>query len=221
MELAGRWLTSGSGIEIGALHQPLRVPAGASVRYVDRKTVSELRAHYPELAEYELGEPDIIDDGERLAALPDASEDFVIANHFLEHSEDPISALSNAFRVLRHDGVVYLAVPDKRRTFDEERPLTTLAHVERDHREGPSWSRAGHFEEWARLVDHAENVRERAQVLMDMDYSIHFHVWTGESFKSFLEHCRATHPELSFEVVEFVENHHEFIAILRKTSLAE
>ena len=142
----------------------------------------------------------------------------MIANHFIEHTEDPISALRNAFRVLRTGGIVYLAAPDKRRTFDEERPLTTITHLERDYRDGPSWSRAAHFEEWARLVDHDENVGERVRVLTQMDYSIHFHVWTAKSFNSFLEHCRATHPELSFEIVEFVENYHEFIAILRKTS---
>jgi SAM-dependent methyltransferase len=219
--LASRWLTGGAGIEIGALHQPLRVPAGASVRYVDRKTVPELRAHYPELGAYELVEPDILDDGERLATLHDGTQDFVIANHFIEHCEDPISALANAFRVLRDGGILYLAAPDKRRTFDQDRPLTTLAHLERDHREGPSWSRAGHFEEWARLVDHVENIEERTQLLVGMDYSIHFHVWTSDSFRSFLEHCRATHPGLSFDVVEFVENDFEFIAILRKTSSEE
>jgi O-antigen biosynthesis protein len=217
-DLAARWLPTGSGIEIGALHQPLPVPEGASVKYVDRKTLPELRSQYPELAEYELVEPNIVDDGERLMTLPDASQDFVIANHFIEHAQNPISALANAFRVVRPGGIVFLAVPDKRRTFDEERPLTTIAHLERDYLDGPRWSRADHFEEWARLVDHDENVGERIQVLTEVDYSIHFHVWTAESFKSFLEHCRATHPELSFEIVEFVENYHEFVAILRKTS---
>jgi hypothetical protein len=66
-------------------------------------------------------------------------------------------------------------------------------------------------------VDHAENVQERAQQLIDMDYSIHFHVWTAESFRSFLEHCRATSSAFSCEIVEFVENDLEFIAVLRKT----
>ena len=38
-----------------------------------------------------------IDDGERLGKIADASQDFVIANHFLEHCQDPILALLNIF----------------------------------------------------------------------------------------------------------------------------
>jgi predicted SAM-dependent methyltransferase len=216
-ELAARWLKAGSGIEIGALHQPLSVPAAATVYYVDRKTIPELRTHYAELAKYELVEPDVIDDGERLSTFADESQDFVIANHFIEHCEDPISALANAFRVLRTGGILYLAAPDQRRTFDRERPLTSIEHLERDYREGPGWSRTGHFEEWARLVDHVDDVPGRVRQLMDMDYSIHFHVWTSDSFRSFLEHVEDTRPGTSFEIVEFVENEFEFVAILRKT----
>ena len=80
----------GSGLEIGALQMPLRLPAGASVRYVDRFDVEELRSHYPELDDFELVAPDVIDDGEVLGTIPDESADFLIANHMIEHCEDPI-----------------------------------------------------------------------------------------------------------------------------------
>jgi ubiquinone/menaquinone biosynthesis C-methylase UbiE len=70
--------------------------------------VPELRTHYAELAEYELVAPDVIDDGERLAAFGDESQDFVIANHFIEHCEDPIEAVTNALRVLKPGGILYL-----------------------------------------------------------------------------------------------------------------
>src|SRR5215218_5051715 len=79
----------GSGLEIGGLNAPLRVPGAARVRYVDRAPVPELRKQYPELDGQPLVETDVIDDGERLGTIPDASEDFVIANHFLEHCQDP------------------------------------------------------------------------------------------------------------------------------------
>src|SRR5262249_41579641 len=80
----------GSGIEIGALHRPLRVPSHVAVRYVDRLSTAELRRQYPMLADHELVPVSIIDDGEQLVSLADASQDFVIANHFLEHCEDPL-----------------------------------------------------------------------------------------------------------------------------------
>ena len=57
-------------------------------------------------------ETDVIDDGAGLGGFGDESLDFVIANHVLEHIEDPIAALSNWARVLRPDGVLFLTLPD-------------------------------------------------------------------------------------------------------------
>jgi SAM-dependent methyltransferase len=120
--IAARFLR-GDGLEIGALHNPLPVPSGARVRYVDRMPVSELERQYPELRGKALVPVDVIDDGERLASVPDASVDFVIANHFLEHCQDPIGALGTMFRAVRPGGIVYLAIPDKRFTFDVDRDV--------------------------------------------------------------------------------------------------
>ena len=39
---------AGSGLEIGGLNAPLKVPAAARVRYVDRAPVAELRKQYPD-----------------------------------------------------------------------------------------------------------------------------------------------------------------------------
>ena len=61
---------------------------------------------------------------ESLATIPDGSQDFVIADHFIEHCQDPISALTIHFRVLKTGGILYMAVPDKRFTFDKDRPVT-------------------------------------------------------------------------------------------------
>ena len=61
---------------------------------------------------------DVIDNGETLQTLPDARQDFVVANHFLEHCQDPIGTIVNHFRVLKPGGVLFMAVPDKRWSFD-------------------------------------------------------------------------------------------------------
>jgi SAM-dependent methyltransferase len=171
----------GSGLEIGALHNPLKVPPGARVRYVDRLSAADLRREYPELAKQDLVRVDILDDGETLANVGDATQDFVIANHFLEHCENPIGAVGNMLRVLKPGGILYLAIPDKRYTFDVDRPVTPIEHLMRDFEEGPDWSRRSHYEEWTRLVkkvsDRARAERE-VETLMSTRASIHFHVWT-------------------------------------------
>ena len=116
-------------------------------------SVEDLRAHYPELDEYELVTPDFIDDGEALTSVPSGSMDFVIVNHLIEHCQDPIGALLSHARVLREGGVLYLAAPDRRRTdFDRDREETSLEHLLRDHEQGPEGSRSKHYEEWSRFA---------------------------------------------------------------------
>jgi SAM-dependent methyltransferase len=97
--------------------------------------------------------PDVVDDGTRLASFANASLDFVVANHMLEHVEDPIVALQHQLRVLRPGGVLYLTLPDARETFDAPRKRTTVEHLLRDHHEGPQVSRREHYEECARLIE--------------------------------------------------------------------
>jgi SAM-dependent methyltransferase len=212
---------AGSGLEIGALHMPLKVPARASVRYVDRFDVPELRAHYPELADFDLMRPDLIEDGETLARVSDASVDFVIANHMIEHCEDPIGTLASHLRVLRPGGTLYMAVPDRRFTFDRDRNTTPLEHLVRDHADGTAWSRRAHYEEWAQFIEGvaSSDVATRAAQLQAQHYSIHFHVFTPATFLELLVHGR-TALGLPLEVEALERNGHEFIVILRRPPAA-
>ena len=59
----------------------------------------------------------------------------------MEHCEDPIMTIKTFVRVLRRDGFLFLAVPDKKYTFDKDRNLTSLEHLIRDHLVGPIVSR--------------------------------------------------------------------------------
>ncbi len=215
--LARRHL-SGSGLEIGALHNPLRVPAGVSVRYVDRLDRDALKSHYPELAGEQLVPVDVVDDGETLRSQADASADFIIANHFIEHTEDPLGTIASHLRVLRRGGILYMAVPDRRRTFDAARAPTSLEHLIGDHVDGPARSRRAHLEEWARLVEGVapEELQARVRELDEQNYSIHFHVWNPWDFRAFLEYAR-DEQQLPFAFEELRSNGHEFIAILRRT----
>jgi SAM-dependent methyltransferase len=217
--LARQYL-AGDGLEIGALHCPLPVPRNARVRYIDRMPVDQLRQQYPELAETPLVPLDVIDDGERLATIGAASQDFVIANHFLEHTQDPIGTIGNVMRVLKPGGVFYMAVPDKRSTFDCERPVTPIDHVVRDHEDGPAASREAHYDEWVRLVygRDGEAAVAETQRLMEMDYSIHFHVWDATAFLDLLNVAQA---RVGFHVELCMQNGIEIIAILRKAGGAD
>lgn len=220
-ELASQYL-QGSGLEIGALHNGLWVPRGVRVQYVDRMSVADLRRQYPELNGHPLIEADILDDGEKLATVSDGSQDFIIANHFLEHSQNPIGTMERHLQVLKPNGILYLAVPDKRWTFDVRRPLTPLEHLVRDYEEGSDWSFEDHFREWVELVEKQTDpdlVDERVRQLIAMNYSIHFHVWTQWALVELLLDLRRR-LAIAFEIETVVLNRRrsfaESIVILRK-----
>ena len=206
----------GRGIEIGALHMPLSVPRSAQVRYVDRMSVDRLRNHYPELNDKKFVNVDMIADGERLETIPNSTQDFVIANHFLEHCQNPIGALLAMFRVLKPGGVLYLAIPDKRCSFDADRPVTTLDHIIRDYDEGPDWSRRQHYEEWTRLVDKVADeaeARRQTDAALARSYSIHFHVWTQAEMLELIVALRKMAP---FELELCLRHDAEVIFVLRR-----
>ena len=215
-ELIAEAYLKGDGIEIGALHDPLKVPRSARVKYVDRLSVADLRKQYPELDSQKLVDVDIIANGELLETIADASQDFVIANHFIEHCQDPIRALLSMFRVLKVGGKLYMAVPDKRYSFDLDRPITPLEHLFRDFKEGPEWSKRQHFEEWVRLVNKVEDVEEfkkQVEVNMEMDYSIHFHVWTQREMFDFVAAMRDL---VAFDIELVLRNVNEVVFVFRK-----
>ena len=213
-EIAWRYL-KGQGIEIGALHQPLHVPPRSVVKYVDRMSIPDLRRHYAEFKDLPLVPVDIIDDGETLASIAGNSQDFVIGNHLVEHCQNPIAAIYNWLRVLRPGGVLYLSVPDKRFSFDRDRPITALEHLVRDYEESPAWSRMEHFREWAQYVARVpeDKIEAKARKLLESDYSIHYHVWTALEFLQLIIHCRAV-VRMGFELELVQQNGEEFIIVL-------
>lgn len=218
-----RWLLArrslkGAGIEVGALFNPMPVPRGVSVQYVDRMDHEDLLKQYPELIGTPLVKVDLVTDGETLREIPDRSQDFVIANHFLEHCEDPFLTLKNFLRVTKHGGTIFIALPDKRNTFDREREETSYEHLLKDHREGPEGSRAGHFSEWVRYVNQTPEDAHASEVerLMGMKYSIHFHVFTPSGMLDILMRFRREEKQ-DFAVESMLQNGEEFIFVLRKS----
>lgn len=218
-EFAARYLR-GEGLEVGPLHLPLKMPAHAKPHYVDRMPVERLREEYPELAGWDLTPVDVIDDGERLATIAEGSQDFIVANHFLEHCENPIGTIEIHLGKLKPGGVLFYAVPDKRYTFDFRRPVVTLEHMVADYVQGPEGSRSEHYEEWSRLVlveeaEPEEQTLARARELEGAKYSIHMHAWTQAEFLAMVLECRSRFDE-AFDIEAAARQGIEFVVVLRK-----
>ena len=208
----------GQGLEIGALHQPLQLPSHASVQYVDRLPVSELRIHYSDLSQLELVEVDIIDDGERLVTIKENSQDFIVANHMLEHCMNPIQTLQTFSEKLKPGGIIYISIPDKRFCFDRNRELTPFDHLIDDyHGRNEHYQ---HYIEWTKYVNGVtdeQEIERQSQHLLQMQYSIHFHVWDFFTFVDFIQRMNAF-LNFRFDVlnISFDDYRHEIITILRK-----
>lgn len=222
--LSARYIR-GNGIEIGGLGRPLQVNPGVNVQYVDRFSIEDLRENYPERASENLQEPDIVSNGETLEAVPDTSQDFVVANHVIEHFQNPILFFVNAYRVLKPGGTLFLTFPDKDKTFDRDRPVTDFSHLERDFSDGPEWSHQQHFEEFVALADiddigrpawQGETERETlVKKLIEEDYSIHFHVWDTRAMMDLINNICEKY-DLHFNFQQMLCSGDETIFILIK-----
>jgi SAM-dependent methyltransferase len=212
-----RELLRGDGLEIGALHHPLPIGDAARVRYVDRFDVAGLRRHYPELADFDLVPVDVVDDGETLASIPPASQDFIVASHFLEHCENPLGAIRAHLDRLRPGGLLFYAIPDKRMTFDHGRPNTAFAHLVADDTQGPQSSRESHYREWAKIVlgKNRGEIEVVAGQLMAERFSIHFHCWDRKNLALFFDLAR-DYFENRFNIVRLRANGPETIVILKR-----
>ncbi len=120
-----------SGLEIGALCRPIVSPGTGPIRYADHMDTAGLREKYAKDDTVDVEK--IVDvsvvwgESTLPQAVGDARFDYVIASHVIEHVPDMVGWLQEVGAVLRPGGVLSLAIPDKRYTFDAARELTTFA----------------------------------------------------------------------------------------------
>lgn len=193
----------GEGIELGPGPHPFPLDhPGVTVRYVDRWEPEENRALFTELDAYEFVKPDIACDlnTDRLKMIDDESQDFVIASHVLEHMADPLGMLDEIHRVLRPGGIALVLLPDMRRTFDRDRPVTALDHIVREYEAQVTHVDDEHIDEFLRFTedDYQTSVAaltpEAREKLFELhrQRSIHVHCWAEDDFQPVIDYAIET-----------------------------
>lgn len=128
--LAHHYLDGLSGIEIGgAMFNPFGLNT-LNVDYTDDYN-SIFKAEEIKYCDAYM-KVDIVASGDDLP-FKDNTLDFVLSSHVIEHFYDPIRAMEEWFRVVKPGGFVYIIAPHKERTFDRDRPRTTLEELIERH----------------------------------------------------------------------------------------
>jgi SAM-dependent methyltransferase len=148
----------GKGVEIGS--------CGAHL--VKGSLLVDLVNDFSGVRTYEV---DYAADAHALPKINDASLDYICASHVLEHLTNPIKAIIEWSRILKPGGVLWLRVPDKRKTFDITRERTKLAHLIED------FTRDVPADDQTHIEDHNKNTSPPRQ---QKHPYIHNHVWMLE-----------------------------------------
>jgi len=238
-DLSRRYL-KGCGLEIGAMHFPLPVSQDVCVKYVDVNSKQESIARHPEIDGSKVVETDFIEDGFKLASFADNSVDFVIANHVLEHSSNPLGTLQNWSRVLKDNGVLFVSVPNYLKCFDKGRTLTLLEHIVQDHDgtrtdpESLKQKNRDHYREWIEIsLPNARRTNNTIQLpeshekdawidsMLETGDEIHFHTFSYSLFKNMLTYYTLK-LDKRMKLIRIYNSSKcfEFTAILQKLPIA-
>ena len=123
---------SQEGLEIGPLASPIitKTESAGRIWYVDHATADVLKEKYrndPNVRIDEIVDIDYIWGQAGLSELVQGRLfDYVLASHVIEHVPDMLGWLKEVGEVLKDDGILSLAVPDKRYSFDYLRELSTV-----------------------------------------------------------------------------------------------
>ncbi len=110
-------------IEVGPSFSPLAPKCdGWNTFVVDHASREELLAKYADQDTAQIEEVDFVWHGGSIADAVPADQhgtfDAFIASHVIEHTTDVVTFLQAAQTLIKPDGIVILAVPDKRKCFD-------------------------------------------------------------------------------------------------------
>ncbi|GAB4432822.1 MAG: hypothetical protein OHK0011_15780 [Turneriella sp.] len=130
------------------------------------------------------------------AAIPfaDATFEFVLSEHTLEHIGNALRALREWVRVLKPGGHLILFLPHHDRTNDHLRPRTPLSHLIQDFENNVPDDDVTHVEEWIANVTKAGGVPEHYRHIRKEELastgSIHHHTWTGADMTEVFEYLK-------------------------------
>jgi len=157
---------AGRGIEIGS----------GGVHHVKGSMLVDIVNDFSSAVPYAV---DYVADAHCLPKIESDSLDYVSASHVLEHLTNPIRAILEWMRILKPGGVLWLKIPDKRKTFDVKRERTALKHLIEDFEKDVPVDDPTHIDD--------QNMNSDPPRTVTHPY-VHNHVWIPEDIVELFEY---------------------------------
>lgn len=229
------------GLEIGPSHCPVAAKRdGFNVRVLDHLDAAGLRAKYADhgVDVAAIEEVDYVWSGQPLEELVgDTRFAWIIASHVIEHVPDLVGFLNSCERILTPEGLLSLAIPDKRYCFDCRRENTAIGRVidvallkPTNHSPGTAaeyflkvcrkggriaWGE-GHAGDLESVHGLADALQAMARVREGHYYDLHEWVFTPDSFRGIVRDLHDLRL-IGLEESCFHDTRgHEFFVMLRK-----
>ncbi|MBN2530241.1 MAG: methyltransferase domain-containing protein [Deltaproteobacteria bacterium] len=230
------------GLEVGPYDRPIVHRDMGDIKYLDYFTADELRQRKaPGRIPEEVVDIDYVVNEKRLTEVVSETFDYVVASHVIEHVPSIIDWLNEMAMLLNKKGVIFLAVPDKRYTFDIGRPLSTTGQIiehYHTHKKKPSfadvfdthryhkkvkpidvWNGTFSFDRqtYTHDLEHSQRVGQRA---MTTYHDCHCNVFTYDRFLEIFSDLQAL-SLTTFRIKahqDVVRPFNDFMCVLQKTN---
>jgi predicted SAM-dependent methyltransferase len=135
-------------------------------------------------------------DATEMACILSGKYDFLLSSHVLEHIANPIKALREWIRVLKEKGTLILILPQKDRTFDHKRPVTSLSHLIQDYTNNLTESDLTHLSEVLELHDLKRDLAMRDRA--------HLEIMCKENLTNRCMHHHVFDTQLAVDLISYV-----------------
>lgn len=133
---------TGFGLEVGPSYNPLLPKSEGfnveTIDYANQATLIEKYSDNPNVDVSRIEHVDYVSDGRSLSDVIGGlgRYDFIVASHVIEHTPDLLGFLKDCECLLKSNGTLVLALPDKRCCFDIYQRLSSIGEIIDAHRSG-------------------------------------------------------------------------------------
>jgi SAM-dependent methyltransferase len=192
-------LENAEGLEIGACDLPTVPKEGGKCEFADFRSREEMIHLWNLPSEEVVPVKYILQRQSKIHFQIKKKFDFVVLCHVIEHIPNVIGYINDLHNLLNPGGIILIACPDKRRTFDASRPSTTIEHLLDDYYNNCNYPSLEHILEFSKAA--SEELMQKST-----NSPKEFYEWCCKNFESGLAdaHCHVWTDEEFFNQIEYL-----------------